>query len=193
MNQMATILMREGPSEFKTVIPKVLTDRATVGRIYNCIWRNLRNKRILDRELRGIFCLLNLLLCSSDLFVRYRKQRGDYYKTIAIALQRQCCSGENRAEFLGIMTEGFRAIWWITSRLALLRTIDDTVFITKYFSKRRGGIYPRFRPAVPVCNGLRRAHNTDRWKDIHTCLQRSRYRLGAFWYASYLSGSFEHT
>lgn len=111
MALMNSITITKSSAECKPAICEVIEDKATAGRIYDRICHNLTDRRIRDNDLRVTLAILNLLLRDSELFVQQREGNTKYFKTVAIALQRQCCSGSGPAEFLGIMTEGFRAIW----------------------------------------------------------------------------------
>lgn len=110
MNQITDIMMSMNPSDFKPDISKVITDGATARRIHNQICRHLRNRHVLDVDSASMFILVNLLRSESSLFRQYRNHKGDYFKSIAIALQRQCCSGEDSEVFLDLMVGGFQAI-----------------------------------------------------------------------------------
>lgn len=95
---MAVVFTGNENEEYKEPLSKVITDETTARRLSRNICNTLVHKITLDTELSQALFLLRGFLGNNEMFAL---SRGcDYFKSIAIALQKQLCCGIERGREL---------------------------------------------------------------------------------------------
>ncbi|KAJ3479433.1 hypothetical protein NLI96_g9059 [Meripilus lineatus] len=88
---MFTVFTESEPEKYEEPMSKAITDEVTAGRLSRNICDNLVHERTLDTQLAEMLFILCVFLRNNDLLALSRK--GNYLKSVAVALQKQLCSG----------------------------------------------------------------------------------------------------